>query len=233
MVRTLRERIELHDNDYSSIEPFSNSRPIDTTIIIPVYNQAKLFLSTWKVLARQNELNENPENFQVVVVNDGSGEDIDVIIGDCQFPTKIRYVKLEQNTGRSHARNTGIKEAINELIFFFDSDVLVPDNFFQAHWRIHHAAQIKKAKAAVVGLAENIENHDEIVGKYLEGQIINPDPTKDFRVYDDGSDWYPPRRESKLLEESRDLKQFPVLNFTLPEMVVTHSISINRELLNE
>ncbi|HLC52875.1 MAG TPA: glycosyltransferase [Candidatus Nanoarchaeia archaeon] len=233
MVRTLRERIEQHDNDYSLIEPFIDPSPISTTIIIPVYNQAELFSSTWKVLARQDELNKNPNQFQVIVVNDGSEEDIDSIVESNEFPLKPNYIKLQHNTGRSRARNTGIKESVHELIVFLDSDVLVPNGFFQAHWKIHNAALEKRSKAAVVGLAENIEQYDPRLRQSVNSKTINPDPKKDFRVYDDGRDWYPCRRGSRLLNESRYLKDFPVPGFSLPEMVVTHNASIRKQLLDE
>lgn len=233
MGTSLQERIELHNNDYSSIEPFVNSTPIGTTIIIPVYNQAELFSSTLKTLARQNELNQNPNCFEIIVVNDGSEEDIDSIVCNHSLPIETRYVKLRRNAGRSHARNVGVEESNNELIFFLDSDVLVPDNFFQEHWKTHNAARIKKVKVAAIGLAENIELRDERIGQYVKGRAINPDPSKDFRIYDNGIDWYPPRRESRLLRESRNLKDFPVPGFTLPEMVVTHSISLGKRLLRE
>lgn len=233
MTTTLRERIELHDNNYSHLKPFTDLTTIDTTIVIPVYNQAELFSNTWRILAKQNELNSNSTSFEVIVINDGSDEDIDSIVENLYLPTKTIYVKLPRNTGRSHARNVGIEESKNDLILFLDSDVLVPDDFFQQHWKIHNATRSKEVNIAAIGLAENIWPNDKRIMEYVNGRKVNPDPARDFRVYDDGTDWYPPRRESRLFEESRNLKDFPVSGFTLPEMVVTHSISLWRRLLRQ
>jgi glycosyltransferase involved in cell wall biosynthesis len=233
-MKTLKQKIEEHDNNYSHLEPFTKSPELKSSIIIPVYNQAKLFANTMKVLARQWELNGSPYNFEVIVINDGSQESIEPIIYQNPLPVETKYIRLDNNSGRSHARNIGIEEAENELLFFLDSDVLVPNYYFQAHWNIHYSAIQHQVHASVIGLAENVEPNDPRLKTIMNEYFAHPpNISKDFRVYDDGTDWYPSRRESRLLKESKNLKDFPVEGFTLPEMYVTHNVSVSKTLAVE
>ncbi|OFX31121.1 MAG: hypothetical protein A2Z07_03530, partial [Armatimonadetes bacterium RBG_16_67_12] len=53
---------------------------------------------------------------------------------------RVTPVRLEQNRGRSAARNAGIRAARAPVIVFVDSDVLVRPDFLQRHMEIHRAA---------------------------------------------------------------------------------------------
>ena len=66
---------------------------------------------------------------EVVLVNDG-GCDLDIeelknILGD----VSLNYIRLEQNTGRAHAANVGLKNVEGEYIGFLDDD----DEFYPEH----------------------------------------------------------------------------------------------------
>lgn len=86
------------------------------SVIIPTYNRAKSIGT-----AIGSILNQTWQDFEIIVVDDGSTDHTKQVVeefGD----DRIRYVYLEQNSGASHARNTGIGLAESEFIAFLDSD---------------------------------------------------------------------------------------------------------------
>ena len=85
------------------------------SVVIPLYNKEKQIAKTL-----QTVLNQTYQNFEIVIVNDGStdGSVEEVLrISD----SRIRLVNQE-NGGVSAARNRGIDEAKGEYIAFQDSD---------------------------------------------------------------------------------------------------------------
>jgi glycosyltransferase involved in cell wall biosynthesis len=87
------------------------------SIIIPVYNRAKTVGPTLKSVQDQTF-----GDFECIVIDDGSadGEDLRAVVKRMDDP-RFRYVRRE-NGGASAARNTGIEEAIGEIVAFLDSD---------------------------------------------------------------------------------------------------------------
>jgi hypothetical protein len=90
------------------------------SVIIPVYNGAR-FLPD----AIANILGQNYPSIEIIVIDDGSTDDIDAVIE--ALPVEVRYFKQE-NAGAAAARNRGIKDASAELIAFLDVDDLWPAN---------------------------------------------------------------------------------------------------------
>ena len=88
------------------------------SVIIPTYNRAHLVDR-----AIQSVLNQTYQNFEFIVVDDGSTDNTEEVVKKFQEKDKrIRYIKHERNKGASAARNTGIKAAKGEYIAFQDSD---------------------------------------------------------------------------------------------------------------
>ena len=76
------------------------------------------------------------DNFEVIVVDDGSGDDsVEIIKG---FP--CRLIRLAQHGGAARARNTGAREARGSVLFFTDADCLLqPDSLAIASETLAHA----------------------------------------------------------------------------------------------
>lgn len=88
------------------------------SVIIPTYNRAHLVGR-----AIQSVLNQTYQDFEIIVIDDGSTDNTEDIIREFQKTDKrIKYIKHEKNKGGSAARNTGIKAARGEYIAFQDSD---------------------------------------------------------------------------------------------------------------
>ena len=88
----------------------------NVSIIIPTYNREK-FIGA----AIQSVLDQTYQDFEVIVVDDGSTDGtVDVVK---EFSEKVRYI-YQPNQGRSHARNHGLGLAKGRYIAFLDSDDL-------------------------------------------------------------------------------------------------------------
>lgn len=85
------------------------------SIIIPLYNKENQITHTL-----QSVLNQTFQNFEVVIVNDGS-TDCSVAKVEKVGDSRIRLVH-QKNGGVSTARNKGIEEAKYELLAFLDAD---------------------------------------------------------------------------------------------------------------
>lgn len=230
---TIREKLEQHNNDYSNFEPFEDNTPIKSSILIPAYNEPDYLRMT---LEQVNKVIKSYNNklFEVVVVDDGSSEDLESVIENVEIDSKLKYHKFEQNRGRSKARNKAIELAENDLYFFFDSDVIIPENYFENHWKIHNSVN-----AVAVGLAENVEEDSPKLEEIRNGEVRPSDYKKDFRYYKDLSKWIPDDKEQefRLLDRTNDFKNWSynqnIDMWTLPYMVVSHNMSVRKDYVEE
>lgn len=89
------------------------SEPL-VSIIIPTFNRAKVVGR-----AVNSVLNQSFQDFECIVVDDGSTDETDSVLNE--FVNKIKVVKTE-NRGVSAARNLGAELAEGKYIAFLDSD---------------------------------------------------------------------------------------------------------------
>jgi glycosyltransferase involved in cell wall biosynthesis len=87
------------------------------SVIIPTYNRAHLI-----VRAIRSVLNQTYQDFEIIVIDDGSTDNTEEIIRGFK-DKKVKYIKkYKENKGSSIARNIGIKVARGKYIAFLDSD---------------------------------------------------------------------------------------------------------------
>lgn len=86
------------------------------SVIIPVYNREKSILKSIRSV-----LDQTYEFLECIVVDDCSTDNTKEVISRIE-DTRLKYVKLEVNSGPSIARNVGIKKSEGKYIAFQDSD---------------------------------------------------------------------------------------------------------------
>ena len=86
------------------------------SVIIPVFNVQEYISS-----CIESVLNQSFQNFEIVVVNDGSTDLSLSILEHYAEDIRIRII-TQVNQGLSSARNTGLKEASGKYILYLDGD---------------------------------------------------------------------------------------------------------------
>ena len=96
------------------------------SVIIPVYNTERYIKKCLESLAKQKM-----QNFEVIIVNDGSTDNSEKLIKDYIKSSKLNIKYLEkENGGLALARNYGVERALGKYISFLDSDDYLDENLF-------------------------------------------------------------------------------------------------------
>ena len=114
-------------NPYISIIPpyQHNENPL-VSVIMPAYNAADYIEE-----AIESVLIQNYQNFELMIINDGSTDDTEQIVKKFD-DHRIRYINQE-NTGASSARNNGIKRSNGKFIVILDHDDMMTPDFIAQH----------------------------------------------------------------------------------------------------
>lgn len=100
------------------------------SIIIPIYNVAPYIEA-----CIQSVFHQTYKDIEVIIIDDcgtdNSMEIVERIASTYKGKISIKILHHDQNKGLSAARNTGIKKATGEYIFFLDSDDLLPNDAIQ------------------------------------------------------------------------------------------------------
>ena len=121
------------------IKSFVEAILTEISVIIPTYNRAQLTAT-----AVQSVLNQTFEDFELIVIDDGSTDNTEETIAAFTDPRLI-YIKQE-NGGVAAACNTGIARARGKWISFLDSD----DQYLPRKFEIQLAAVENEPEAGVV-----------------------------------------------------------------------------------
>lgn len=94
------------------------------SVIIPVYNRIDEVDDLLKSLAEQTSA-----DFEVIIVEDGSSEPCEKVVKRYADQVNVKYF-FKENEGRSIARNYGMERADGDYFIFFDSDCVIPPDYF-------------------------------------------------------------------------------------------------------
>lgn len=88
------------------------------SVVMPVYNGGE-FISQ----AIQSILNQSYTEIELIIVDDCSTDDTSEIVKSFSFDKRVRYYKLDSNSGSPCApRNYGVKVASGQYVAFLDAD---------------------------------------------------------------------------------------------------------------
>ena len=90
---------------------------VDVSIVIPLYNKENFIIDTLRSIRAQDF-----KNWECIMVDDGSKDNTLSVANEyCKRDRRFQYI-FQENGGLSCARNTGIKLATGDLLYFLDSD---------------------------------------------------------------------------------------------------------------
>ena len=86
------------------------------SVIIPFFNEVELTTRAIRSVQAQTH-----NDLEIIVVDDGSTDDVSAIEAICQTEPRAKYVR-QNNTGPAGARNRGLSLASGEYVAFLDAD---------------------------------------------------------------------------------------------------------------
>ena len=95
------------------------------SVIVPVYNRIDEVDDLLKSLSEQS-----CKDFEAVIVEDGSSQPCKNVISKYADKVDVKYY-YKENEGRSIARNYGLDRATGDYFIFFDSDCVIPPDYFK------------------------------------------------------------------------------------------------------
>lgn len=96
------------------------------SVIVPVFNRPGELDELLESLTKQTY-----QDFEVIVVEDGSTFKADHIVKKWEQALSLRYF-YKENTGQGFSRNFGFEKAEGDFLLVFDSDCLIPPHYFEA-----------------------------------------------------------------------------------------------------
>jgi glycosyltransferase involved in cell wall biosynthesis len=106
------------------------------SLVIPVYRQRRCLDLTLGSLAAQTP---DPGDFEVIVVDDDSGDDTASVVAGYRGRLPVRLLHQNVNRGRAVARNAGAAAAAGERIVFLDADSFADPGLLHAHAAFHRS----------------------------------------------------------------------------------------------
>lgn len=109
--------------------------PVQLSVVIPTYRRPELLRRCLDALVEQDLA---AERFEVVVVDDGSGDATSEVLAGTDG--NVTALTQPANAGPAAARNRGIRAASGELVLFLDDDVVAAPDLLSTHLALHDAA---------------------------------------------------------------------------------------------
>jgi glycosyltransferase involved in cell wall biosynthesis len=103
------------------------------SVVIPTYNRLPILKQCLTALENQQLSDDKINAYEVILVDDGSTDKTLAWIAENSY--SLAHVKTfqQEHLGAAAARNLGIIKASGDTIIFIDSDLVVTENFLQAH----------------------------------------------------------------------------------------------------
>ena len=138
----------------------------DVAVIIPAYNCSHSILKALDSIFIQSVLPR-----EVIIVDDGSKDDTQVVIKNSEYADRVTYVK-QVNAGPSKARNLAISIATAEWLAFLDADDLW---IHKDKLRLQMELVDKYADAVLIDTYASVDWHgqrEEIESRQKDGDVL-------------------------------------------------------------
>lgn len=120
------------------------------SLVIPAYNEEKTITKT--VLAYKNYFESKKQNYEIIVVNDGSS---DKTFSKIQNIDGVICISYDKNHGKGYAVKRGMLRATGDFVFFADADLSYePSN-------IDTALRVFKSSDANLVAGERVDKREE------------------------------------------------------------------------
>lgn len=120
------------------------------SVIMPVYN-----VEAYIAKAIQSVLNQTTENFELLVINDGSPDGSLAIAEKYAVSDSRIRIFNKQNGGLSDARNFGIERAKGSYLYFMDSDDWITEDLLET---LYKKIQLNPSDIYVFGYHLDVED---------------------------------------------------------------------------
>lgn len=130
-------RLIARGNDHGILMDLPPVSEPTVTVVIPIYNRVNLLDNVLAGLAAQKTVSR----FDVIVVDDGSEEDVSVIVDGWKGTLAISLVAQDRKgRGAGRARNLGATKAVGDVLMFLDADCIPSPNYLEEHLDRHRRA---------------------------------------------------------------------------------------------
>ena len=161
------------------------------SIVIPTYNRPERLVNCLEAIAR---LDYPGDCFEVIVVDDGSKNPLDLVIEPLKDKIDLKLLQQE-NAGPAAARNRGASEARGEFLAFTDDDCQPT-----ADWLTQFAASFATNPLAMLG------------GKTINALSSNPFSAASQKLIDYLYEYYNPAKGKDAFFASNNIAM-PTANF--------------------
>lgn len=180
-------------NDFTWFEALEKNPVVDSpalSIVIPTFNRSKLLSITLACLVTQI----TKYDFEVIVADDGSSEDIITVVREFEFKLDLKYVRQPDNGYQLCAiRNLGLRASKYLYVAILDCDMAPDENWVESYI----VALIENEDIAYIGPRKYIDtttvSHESIIAKNARLSEFAEIPAKKAlgRVASDGvsKDW--------------------------------------------
>ncbi len=145
------------DTDWRNIP--ADQQPM-ITIMIPAHNEEVMLADTITYLFEEL----NYENFEVLVMNDGSTDRTAAIISDLQtqYP-RLRTIEILKNKGKAHAFNIGMHFAQGDYISSNDADTIPEPDALMKYMNFFMRDRDMNTSAVTANM--DVQNRTSLLGK--------------------------------------------------------------------
>jgi GT2 family glycosyltransferase len=132
------------------------------SVVISTFNRAGALAQT---LERFEEQTLSNDEFEVVVLDDGSPDDTSRVLSALDTSYRLVHDRFAVNSGVSAGRNAAIRLSTGHLLVLVSDDVLVPPDFLEFHVASHE----RHPGAWIVGRFSQLEDLSATpFGRYLQ-----------------------------------------------------------------